>query len=251
MADVSIVEQAAEQPSPNEQWERDFPKTYDEAQTRFLETRQAYKNLDMPNGNFADTPVSSLTDLLRKRAELNEEMHRDVPQYWSYITIPQGFEDWATQKMDLASKYWKAATMKKIYLERRMTSDEKVRFGKQESQTEKQELEKDMKEAVNVMHGLFSVDIVDGKPLLKTTGYSDLTADAIRKVGEEHKKWTSEHKDLLKRFPKLEGIFETWSAFKNFLKDPDLLENFLLVYWFSHYQRKLNSNTNKKEEQIL
>src|SRR5258708_40291877 len=105
--------------TPNQRWERDFPKTYPEADAKLRQAQSAYYGLAMPQGDFRDTQPFSLTKLLaqRDRQELQiRELNDQPPPFLENVFVPQGFEKWAVEKIRLASPLWQAHAMRSIYM---------------------------------------------------------------------------------------------------------------------------------------
>lgn len=232
--------------SPNQRWERDFPKTYEQAVVRVSEAQGAYARLAMPEGNFSNTPSYSLATLLRQRANQMDSQLNESPT-WNNVLVPSGFEDWALAKMGLARKLWQATAMMHIYSERRMTEEEKSRISSPAEITKSPEEKREFMQVVDVMMGNFRVDIIDGKPRMKTTSYADLFLEAVQLAKKRHDKWVADHEgSLIGKFPKLSTFLELLSNSKDVLQDPTLLENIFLVHYWAYWERKLSPMKNDK-----
>lgn len=224
--------------SPNDQWEREFPKTYQEALDKLSQASTAYSQLPFPEGDFRDTSRRSVADLIAKRSKV-VQVPDSEHSFWENVEVPTGFEGWALEKMGRAHRLWTAHAMRDIYKARRMTERERAGLETLDDSSQREKDDAQMSEATDVMMGNFRVEIKEGKPIMKVTNYGQLLVEAAELAEKRHQDWVKGHEGrLISKFPKLSRLLEATNTLREIVVGPNL-ENMFLAYYFAYMRRKL------------
>lgn len=221
-------------------WAKDYPATKEQALAEVGAALAAYRAWQLPVSWPTGTPEVTLEYLYQSKGHAEAHQVPETIPDLSMTRVPEGLEEWALRKIQLAHDVWTAEHRLEMFLTR--ISKEVSDRSASNNETAQQE----RREVTGVMLGHFEIRVTGQKPELVLNSYGDVASEIHQRLQERQREWFARHKsDLLSHFPKLSGFLELLSAGReaqiNFLSVDE-------IYWFLADHMAASYGINKEEK---